>query len=112
MLLYFFNPTFTGLQSIQHASELENIQKKLGIKHTSLGSMSEASHVFDPHLLTPIINELVHNATPLKFDNRLDKLYMELVAFDGSLLKALPKMLWALWLDEDHRAYLSLPLAN
>jgi len=104
MLLYFFNPTFTGLRSIKHASELENIQKKLGIKRTSLGSLSEASHVFDPHLLTPIINELVHDVAPLKLDNRLDKLDMELVAFDGSLLKALPKMLWALWLDEDHRA--------
>jgi hypothetical protein len=113
MLLYFFNPTFTGLRSIQHASKLDNVQKKLGIKRTSLGSLpacawhadrSEASHVFDPHLLTPIINELVHDVAPLKLDNRLDKLDMELVAFDGSLLKALPKMLWALWLDEDHRA--------
>ena len=29
---------------------------------------------------------------------------MTLVAVEGTLLKALPKMLWALWLDEDHRA--------
>jgi hypothetical protein len=27
-----------------------------------------------------------------------------LVAVDGSLLPALPKMVWALWLDEEHRA--------
>ena len=104
LLLYFFNPTFTGLRSIQHASKLKNVQNKLGIKRTSLGSMSEASHVFDPQLLTLIIKELVRDVTPLKLDNRLDKFDMELVAFDGSLLKALPKMLWALWLDEDHRA--------
>ena len=104
LLLYFFNPTFVGLRSIQRASELDNVQKKLGIKRTSLGSLSEASHVFDPQLLTPIINDLVRDVTPLKLDDRLDKLDMELVAFDGSLLKALPKMLWALWLDEDHRA--------
>jgi hypothetical protein len=104
MLLYFFNPTFTGLRSIKHASELENIQKKLGIKRTSLGSLSEASHVFDPQLLIPIINELAQDADLLKFDNRLDKFNMELVAVDGTLLRALPKMLWALWLDEDHRA--------
>ena len=104
LLLYFFNPTFTGLRSIQRASELDNVQKKLGIKRTSLGSMSEASHVFDPQLLTPIINDLVRDIIPLKLDDRLDKLDMELVAFDGSLLKALPKMRWALWLDEDHRA--------
>jgi len=29
---------------------------------------------------------------------------LKVVAVDGSLLKALPKMLWALWLDQDHRA--------
>ena len=104
LLLYFFNPTFTGLRSIQCASELKNVQNKLGIKRTSLGSMSEASHVFDPQLLIPIINELALDADPLTFDNRLNKLDMEFVAVDGSLLKALPKMLWALWLDEDHRA--------
>jgi hypothetical protein len=104
LLLYFFNPTFTGLRSIQRASELKNVQNKLGIKRTSLGSMSEASHVFDPQLLIPIINELVRDVTPLKLDDRLDEFDMELVSVDGSLLKALPKMLWALWLDEDHRA--------
>jgi len=27
-----------------------------------------------------------------------------LVAVDGTLLPALPKMLWALWLDDTHRA--------
>ena len=27
-----------------------------------------------------------------------------LVAVDGTLLPALPKMLWALWLDDEHRA--------
>ena len=104
MLLYFFNPTLTGLRSIQHASTLKNVQTKLGIKRTSLGSMSEASHIFDPQLLTPIICELAQEVNPLKFQNGLNNLDMTLVAVDGTLLKALPKMLWALWLDEDHRA--------
>jgi hypothetical protein len=27
-----------------------------------------------------------------------------LVAVDGTLISALPKMLWALWLDDEHRA--------
>lgn len=66
--------------------------------------MSEASHIFDPQLLTPIICELAQEVNPLKFQNGLNDLDMTLVAVDGTLLKALPKMLWALWLDEDHRA--------
>jgi len=91
LLLYFFNPTFTGLRSIQRASELKNVQNKLGIKRTSLGSMSEASHVFDPQLLIPIINELVRDVTPLTLDDRLDEFDMELVSVDGSLFKSAAK---------------------
>lgn len=104
VLLYFFNPTLTVLRSIQQASALKSVQSKLGIKRTSLGSMSEASRVFDPQLLIPIINELAQDANPLRLENRLNKLDMTLVAVDGTLLKALPKMLWALWCDDDHRA--------
>jgi hypothetical protein len=40
----------------------------------------------------------------LNLDKRLQALDVTVVAVDGTLLKALPKMLWALWLDEDHRA--------
>ena len=104
ILLYFFNPTLTGLRSIQHASTLKSVQTKLGIKRTSLGSMSEASHVFDPQLLTLIISELAGEVGSLDIYKRLQDLDMTVVAVDGTLLKALPKMLWALWLDEDHRA--------
>lgn len=104
ILLYFFNPAFTGLRPIQQASVLESVQKKLGVKRTSLGSMSEASQVFDPQLLVPIITELAQETDMLKLDNRLNRPDMSLVAVDGTLLKALPKMLWALWLDDEHRA--------
>lgn len=104
ILLYFFNPAFTGLRSIQQASVLESVQKKLGVKHTSLGSMAEASQVFDPQLLVPIITELAQETDMLKLDNLLNRLDMSLVAVDGTLIKALPKMLWALWLDDEHRA--------
>ena len=104
ILLYFFNPTLTGLRSIQQASTIESVQKKLGIKRTNLGSLSEASHVFDPRLLISIINELAQDISVLKSDHRFDTFSLNLVAVDGTLLKALPKMLWALWLDKDHRA--------
>ena len=37
VLLYMFNPVITSLRGIQQASELRNVQKKLGIKRVSLG---------------------------------------------------------------------------
>ena len=73
-------------------------------KRTSLGSLSAASQIFDPKLLAPIISELAGQVGSLNLDKRLQDLDVTVVAVDGTLLKALPKMLWALWLDKDHRA--------
>ena len=103
-LLYFFNPILTALRSVQQASTLKNVQSKLGIKRTSLGSLSAASRTFDPELLTPIISELASRIGSVNVDKRLQDIDVTVVAVDGTLLKALPKMLWALWLDKDHRA--------
>jgi len=104
IILYFFNPVLTSLRAIQQASTIKAVQKKLGIKSTSLGSLSEASYVFDAELLQPLLKELAAQALPLEKDPQLKALQQELVAVDGSLLPALPKMLWALWLDEHNRA--------
>ena len=104
ILFYFFNPTLTGLRSIQKASQLEKVQNVLGVKSTSLGSFSEAGNVFDHTLLPPMVKALAQKALPQEADPRLKDLEKTLVAFDGSLLPALPKMIWALWLDEDHKA--------
>lgn len=40
MLLYFFTHVLTSLRGIQQATTLEKIQKRLGMKKTSLGSLS------------------------------------------------------------------------
>jgi hypothetical protein len=104
IILYFFNPVLTSLRAIQQATTIKSVQKKLGVKYTSLGSLSEASYVFDAELLQPLIKELAAQALPLEKNPQLKALQQELVAVDGTLLPALPKMLWALWLDENNRA--------
>lgn len=104
ILCYFFNPVLTSLQGIQQASKIESVQKKLGIQSTSLGSLSEASQVFKAELLHPLIKKLAAQALPYEKDPRLKALQQDLIAVDGTLLPALPKMLWALWLDEQNRA--------
>ncbi len=104
ILMYFFNPVLTSLRGIQQASKIQKLQKKLGLNSTSLGALSEASTVFDAELLQPLMKELAAKALPLEKDPRLKKMQQHLVAVDGTLLSALPKMLWALWLDEQNRA--------
>jgi len=63
ILFYFFNPTLTGLRSIQKASQLEKVQNVLGVKSTSLGSFSEAGNVFDHTLLPPMVKALAQKGS-------------------------------------------------
>jgi hypothetical protein len=102
LLFYFFNPTITSLKGLQAASGLESVQKKLGIQRVSLGSLSEAGHVFDPEPLQHIIRELASKALHLGNHEHAEAL-QGLTAVDGSVLSALPRMVWALWQDETHR---------
>jgi hypothetical protein len=104
ILFYFFNPILTSLRGIREATTLEKVQKEFKVKATSLGSLSEASCVFDPELIMPLIKDLAKEALPLEKDPQLKKIIETIVAVDGTLLPALPKMLWALWLDDEHRA--------
>jgi len=103
LLLYFFNPILTSLRGIQQASHLEKVQKKLGCRGTSLGSLSEAANVFDARKLEEIIAELAARI-PQQTLTRDQQALKNLTAVDGSLLPALSKMAWALWLDDEHRA--------
>jgi hypothetical protein len=103
ILLFFFNPTLDSLRSLQQASALDKVQKKLGCRRTSLGSLSAAARDFDAEPLQAIVGELAQQALPLTAGKDAE-LLRGLTAVDGSLLPALPKMAWALWVDETHRA--------
>jgi len=102
LLLYFFNPTITSLRGLQQASTLEVVQRRLGIRATSLGSFSEAARVFDAEVLREILQELAHKATPVIKGPEAREL-LNLTAVDGSIFRAFPRMAWALWKDDSHR---------
>lgn len=97
VLLYMFNPICKSLRSLQQVSELKKVQKQFGAARASLGSLSEASTVFDSELLKNIIQELSAKLTNVShipgFNNSKDVL----TAVDGSLVEAAGKMAWALW---------------
>jgi hypothetical protein len=103
ILLFFFNPSLGSLRALQQASGLDKVQKKLGCRRTSLGSLSAAARDFDAEPLQAIVGELAQQALPLTAGKDAE-LLRGLTAVDGSLLPALPKMAWALWVDETHRA--------
>jgi hypothetical protein len=98
LLLHFFNPVLGSLRALQQATGLENVQEAIGVKRTSLGAMSEsAGRVFDPELMVPILETVMARLKPLKPDSRLDNLPGVPVAVDGSFLRCLPKMVWAVF---------------
>jgi hypothetical protein len=103
LLLYFFNPILTSLNGLLQANSLDKVQKTTGSGHISKGSFSEAQGVFDASLLEGIIAELAQQVAPVSPPEDVAAL-KDLVAVDGSLLPALPRMAWALWLDEQHHA--------
>jgi hypothetical protein len=91
-LLFLFNPIITSLRGLQQASELKNVQKKLGCPHAALGSLSESVTVFDPERLKGIIAELGGQLEPLGRDPRLKDIRDTILLVDGTLLAALPSM--------------------
>jgi len=97
ILLYLFNPIVSSLRGIQQASELKNVQRKLGCPRTSLGSLSEATHVFDPELLKEIVAELGEQLKPLAQDKRLNEIQQTITLVDGTLVAALPQIMEASW---------------
>lgn len=106
LLLYYFNPTVTTLRGIQQFTTLEKVQKLCGVRPTAMGSLSEAARVFDPRAVESIITELATQAVASagNLPSAKEAALAGLIAVDGSLLPALPKMAWALWQDAQHRA--------
>jgi hypothetical protein len=101
LLLYFFNPTLTSLRGLQQATGLENVQAALGVKPLSLGALSHNGHyVFDPELLVPILAQVsaqARQAVVARGHPTLDQTQLTVIAADGSFLRGLPSMLWALF---------------
>jgi hypothetical protein len=95
VLLFLFNPVVRSLRAIQQASQLRNVQRKLGCLRASLGSLSEAKEVFEPERLKEIIAELGAQLQPIARDPRLQDVRHTLTLVDGTLLQGLPVLVQA-----------------
>lgn len=63
-----------------------------------MGSLSEATEVFEPERLQQIVAELAENLVPVVDDSRLKAIDQAITAVDGSLLKKLPQITQASYL--------------
>ena len=97
ILLFLFNPCLRSLRALQQASELKNVQRKLGCGRASLGSLSEATDVFDPERLREIIGELAEQTQPVR-DVAGKEVQQLLTAVDGSVVRTLSTIAQAAYL--------------
>jgi hypothetical protein len=104
LLMFMFNPMCSSLRALQEASALKKVQRVLKVPRASLGSLSEAARVFDSELLIEIIGELAERLPAVCRDTRLGDVQQILTLVDGSWLQAAPKMTWALFQDDRHKA--------
>lgn len=106
LLLYYFNPAVAGLRSLQEFTTLEKVRRAFGVNATAMGTLSAAARTFDAAALEPIVAELAARAqrTPGALPSAKEAALAGLIAVDGTLLRALPKMAWAVWQDAEHRA--------
>ena len=89
-----FNSVVDSMRQLCAITELKKVQKLVGCPKISLGSFSEAQAVLDPDLLKKVFQHLVEQVpVNSKADPRLK--HLELIAQDGSLWTAVPRMAWA-----------------
>jgi hypothetical protein len=104
MLFGMLNPVLDSMRGLCAASHLERVQTEVCSRQVSLGSFSEAQGLFDPELLKGVFLDLAAENQTSWGDPRLAHLADKLKLVDGTLLPALPRMHWALWLNDQNRA--------
>lgn len=97
VLLFLFNPTITSLRAIQQASQLRNVRRKLGLKRSSLGSLSESVNVFDPAPLKEIAAELASRVASQQ-SGGFPGLEHTITAVDGSVFDTVARVAELAWL--------------
>jgi Transposase DDE domain len=104
MLFGLLNPIVDSMRGLCAASGLEKVQATVCSRKVSLGSFSEAQSIFDPELLRQVFLDLSSEVPTCWGDVRLHQFMDKLKLVDGTLLHAVPRMHWALWLNDENRA--------
>ena len=89
-----FNPVVESMRGLCWVSTLPRVQKEVCGRRIGLGSFSEMQHVIDPMLLHEVFQDLARRA-PAHQKPCPELKELNLIAQDGSLWRALPRMAWA-----------------
>jgi hypothetical protein len=104
VLFALLNPAIKTARALCAASQFQRMQDEVCGQPVKLSSFSEMQHLCDPDLLAGLLRELSTEALPVFGDERVRAQVQDLIANDGTLLPALPRMAWALWQNPQNRA--------
>lgn len=99
VLMWLYNPVIDSLRGLQQTTTLEGVRKRLNVKRTSFGSLSESVRIFDPQPLGELAQELsrkLPDRTPEKFD----VVEKKITAVDGSVFRLLTQVAELAWLPK------------
>lgn len=103
LLLKFFNPVIGSLRDLSVVSAFKKARLMTGAPSFGKSTIADALRVFDPSLLGEVVSEMA-GVIPDRGAEALEDLRKVLLCVDGSLLRALPRMAWAVWIDEKKKA--------
>lgn len=96
-LFRLLNPVLNTMRALCAASHFQKMQEEVCGHPVSLGSFSEAQHIFDPQILESIVKDLARQARgKVQFgDARVRSALEALTAVDGTVMRAVNRMAWA-----------------
>jgi hypothetical protein len=98
-LLAFFNPALRTLRTIEDFSQTRQAQKHLTIRKLCKSTLSDFNKLADPTRLQPILDHLrreVLKPGPARAAEPLAALHRQVLAVDGTFLKAAAAVVWAI----------------
>ena len=98
-LLAFFNPAVRTLRTIEDFSQTRQAQKHLTIRRLCKSTLSDFNKLADPARLQPILDHLrraVLKPRPAATGGPLATLHRQVIAVDGTFLKAAADVAWAI----------------
>jgi hypothetical protein len=98
-LLAFFNPSLRSLRTLEDFSQTRQAQQHLSILKLCKSTLSDFNKLADPTRLRPIMDHLrqeVLKSTSGGPTNSLADLHRQVIAVDGTFLKAAADVVWAI----------------
>lgn len=89
-----FNPVVESMRGLCAVSELKGVQERVCGARVTVASFSEMQHLLDPNLLREVFADVL-GKTRSSQPTEARLAHFQLVAQDGSLWSALPRMAWA-----------------